>query len=255
MPELLEKARAALQDADAQTRVAGLQLVQAQSLAAALPDVAARLRADDDVAVRYQAARTLAQFAGPAALPPLLDGLRDEDMYVRVQVTAALIRVGAPAVSGLTEALTVGALELRLRRLGLLTQAADQRERLAGLAAQRDAVRAEWPLHYRRKLLWEANSRLDTLQRYLGDMAGNPTQAARNWQPELLRRSIVEELRRVMAQLDLVDAALDAKVRASDGLLTLIADEPCAFQWDAQLQPVYSAPDFPWLYHRPRLHK
>ena len=106
MPELLEKARAALQDADAQTRVAGLQLVQAQSLAEALPDVAARLRADDDVAVRYQAARTLAQFAGPAALPPLLDGLRDEDMYVRVQVTAALIRVGAPAVSGLTEALT-----------------------------------------------------------------------------------------------------------------------------------------------------
>ncbi len=106
MPELLEKARAALQDADAQTRVAGLQLVQAQSLAALLPDVAARLRVDEDVAVRYQAARALAQFADPAVLPPLLDGLRDDDMYVRVQVTSALIRIGAPAVDGLTEALT-----------------------------------------------------------------------------------------------------------------------------------------------------
>ncbi len=106
MPELLEKARAALQDADAQTRVAGLQLVQSQSLAALLPDVGARLRADEDVAVRYQAARALAQFADPASLPPLLDGLRDEDMYVRVQVTAALIRIGAPALAGLTEALT-----------------------------------------------------------------------------------------------------------------------------------------------------
>ena len=150
-------------------------------------------------------------------------------------------------------ALTVGALELRLRRLGLLAQAADQRQKLEALAAQRDAVRAEWPLHYRRKLLWEANSRLDTLQNYLHDMAGNPAQAARNWQPELLRRSIVEELRRVMTQLELVDAALDVKVRSSDGLLTLIADEPCDFQWDSQLQPVYPAPDFPWLYSRPRL--
>ena len=150
-------------------------------------------------------------------------------------------------------ALTVGALELRLRRLGQLTQAADQRVQLDRLAAQRDAVRNEWPLHYQRKLLWEAGSRLDTLQNYLRDLAGNPSQAARNWQPELLRRSIVEELRRVMTQLQLVDAALDAKVRASDGLLTLIADEPCDFQWDAQLQPVYPAPDFPWLYSRPRL--
>ena len=105
MPELLEKARMALQDADAQTRLAGLQLVQSQSLAALLPDVAARLRVDEDVAVRYQAARALAHFADQAVLPPLLDGLRDDDMYVRVQVTSALIRIGAPAVDGLTEAL------------------------------------------------------------------------------------------------------------------------------------------------------
>ncbi len=105
MPELLEKARAALRDADAQERIAALHLVQAQSLTAMLPEVGASLRDDEDVGVRYQAAKTLAQFADPAALPPLLDGLRDEDMYVRVQVTAALIRIGAPAVDGLTEAL------------------------------------------------------------------------------------------------------------------------------------------------------
>ena len=101
----LSKARAALGDADVQTRLAGLQLVQAQSLRAALPEVGARLRADGDVAVRYQAARTLLQFAEASLLPPLLEGLRDEDMYVRVQVTAALIRIGAPAVSGLRQAL------------------------------------------------------------------------------------------------------------------------------------------------------
>lgn len=149
-------------------------------------------------------------------------------------------------------ALTVGALQLRLRRLGLLAQAADQRERLVALAAQCDAIRAEWPLHYERKLLREAHSRLDLLQGYLQDMVGNPAQAARNWQPELLRRSIVEELRRVLARAGKVDAQLEAKVRRGDGLLTLIGDEPCDFQWDAQLLPVYPAPDFAWLYQRPR---
>ncbi len=105
MPDALKQARSALQDADAQTRLAGLQLVRSLSLTAALPEVGERLRADEDVAVRYQAALALGQFADPATLPPLLDGLRDEDMYVRVQVTAALIRIGAPAVDGLTGAL------------------------------------------------------------------------------------------------------------------------------------------------------
>lgn len=108
MPELVDKARAALRDADAQVRSAALQLVQAQSLTALLPEVGASLRDDEDVGVRYQAAKTLAQFADSAALPTLLKGLRDEDMYVRVQVTAALIRIGAPAVDGLTEALGDG---------------------------------------------------------------------------------------------------------------------------------------------------
>ncbi len=105
MTTTLEKARAALLDADPQTRVAGLQLVQAQMLRAALPEVGERLRADADLGVRYQAARTLERLADPASLEPLLAGLRDEDMYVRVQVTAALIRIGAPAVAGLTAAL------------------------------------------------------------------------------------------------------------------------------------------------------
>ena len=105
MAEALDKARAALRDEDAQTRVGGLQLVQSLSLQAALPEVGERLRQDEDLAVRYQAARTLAQFADPASLSSLFQGLRDEDMYVRVQVTSALIHIGAAAVEGLTEAL------------------------------------------------------------------------------------------------------------------------------------------------------
>lgn len=143
-------------------------------------------------------------------------------------------------------ALTVGALEMRLRRLGRLAGA-----RVAGLQAQRDAVREEWPLHYRRKLEREAHSRLDTMGRYLQDMAGEPAQAARNWQPELLRRSIVEELRRVMARAKRQDETLETKTRRIDALLLMIADEPCDFLWDAQLEAIYPRADFPWLYRRP----
>ncbi len=144
-------------------------------------------------------------------------------------------------------ALTVGALELRLRRLGQLAGA-----RVAGLQARRDAVREEWPLHYRRKVEREAHSRLDTMGRYLQDMAGEPSQAGRNWQPELLRRSIVEELRRVMARAQRQDETLEAKARRIDALLLAIADEPCGFLWDAQLETIYPRADFPWLYRRPR---
>ncbi len=144
-------------------------------------------------------------------------------------------------------ALTVGALELRLRRLGLLAS-----DRARALQAQRDAVHEEWPLHYRRKLEREAHSRLDTMGRYLQDMAGEPAQAARNWQPELLRRSIVEELRRVMARAGRHEETLEAKARWTDALLLTIADEPCDFLWDPQLEAVYPPADFPWLYRRPR---
>lgn len=155
--------------------------------------------------------------------------------------------VGGGFSFGRMPALTVGALELRLRRLALLAG-----ERAADLQARRDAVRGEWPLHYRRKALREAHSRLDTMGRYLQDMGGDPLQAARNWQPELLRRSIVEELRRALLDDGHDDAALEAKARQIDALLAAIADDPCDFLWDAQLLPVYPAADFPWLYRRPR---
>jgi len=149
-------------------------------------------------------------------------------------------------------ALTVGALALRLRRLERLTQGDEQRSQVAALTRRCDEVRVEWPLHYRRKALREANSRLDLLQQTLQEVAGDPAQATRNWPPELLRRSIVEELRRGLARRGEVDAALEAKLGRSDALLQAVGDEPCAFQWDPQLQPVYPASDFPWLYHRPR---
>ena len=149
-------------------------------------------------------------------------------------------------------ALTVGGLALRRRRLGLLAQGTGQRRRLAALEERCEEAREAWPRHYRDKMLREANSRLDTLRRYLQDEAGSSATAGRNWPPELLRRSIVEELRRALAREGVVDAALEAKTRLGDGLLMAIGDERCEFQWDAQLEAVYPEADYPWLYRRPR---
>lgn len=79
-------------------------LGEAQCVTAA-SHIAETLTEDFDPGVRYQAALVLAKFADPTTTDHLLDALRDEDLWVRVGVTDALIRIGQPSVRGLVEAL------------------------------------------------------------------------------------------------------------------------------------------------------
>ena len=62
---------------------------------------------ESDPGTRYLAARALGQIGdeAEAAVPALLDALRGEDMFLRAGVTGALIKIGYPAVPGLTAAL------------------------------------------------------------------------------------------------------------------------------------------------------
>lgn len=101
----LEQIVALITDNDPNERIAAMIAIENGGHQAALPHVSARLRDDEDTGVRFQAAKTLARFADPATVPDLLDGLRDVDMFVRVHVTDALIRIGPPAVDGLVDAL------------------------------------------------------------------------------------------------------------------------------------------------------
>ncbi len=71
----------------------------------AAPHIAETLREDFDPGVRYQAVMALAKFADPGTTSDLLFALRDEDLWVRVGATDALIRIGQPSVDGLVEAL------------------------------------------------------------------------------------------------------------------------------------------------------
>lgn len=150
--------------------------------------------------------------------------------------------------------LTVGALEMRLRRLNELRMQLDpeQRERLAAVTDRRDAIRNEWRLHYEKKLLREANSRLDSLGHYFQDVAQNMDSAAATYRPEQLKRTIVEEIRRVMDALNITSEEIDQKVRFVDNRLQGIALEHTDFLWASELEPAYPKKDFWWLYRQPR---
>ena len=60
-----------------------------------------------DPGTRYLAAKALGQIGDEAesAVPVLLEALRDNDMFLRAGITGALIKIGYPAVPGLTRAL------------------------------------------------------------------------------------------------------------------------------------------------------
>ncbi len=60
-----------------------------------------------DPGTRYLAAKALGQIGdeAEAAVPTLLRALRDDDIFLRAGITGALIKIGYPAVPGLTTAL------------------------------------------------------------------------------------------------------------------------------------------------------
>jgi len=148
--------------------------------------------------------------------------------------------------------LTVGALLLRLRRLEALRPQLDARQRATLERARRlhDEAQREWRQHYEQKVIREVQSRLEAIRPFLKEVSDSPRQAANLYPPEMLRRTIVQELFRWADEqaVDLGDARLLA--RSLDERLRKIA-RPADFQWAALLADVYPAAEFWWLYARP----
>jgi hypothetical protein len=148
--------------------------------------------------------------------------------------------------------LTIGALVMRLRRLDALSDSlsAPERDLLRSAQQRCHRVEREWSVHFGEKVLKEAHSRLDAMRAFFQECAHDSKSCAGNYPPELLRRTIVEELLPIITQHQLPADDLKDKLTAADGNLRSLV-KPSAFNWSPLLQPVYPQDRYWWLYQRP----
>ena len=92
--------------ADEHRRAAAIAHLGENRYAPAVPRLTELVR-QSDPGTRYLAAKALGHIGDEAesAVPTLLEALRDNDMFLRAGITGALIKIGHPAVPGLTQAL------------------------------------------------------------------------------------------------------------------------------------------------------
>jgi HEAT repeat protein len=95
-----------LKSGQAEARAEAIKYLGEERYAPAVPFLA-HLVEEADPGTRYLAAQALAKIAdeAEAAIPALLIALRADDMYLRMAITGALIKIGNPAVPGLIKAL------------------------------------------------------------------------------------------------------------------------------------------------------
>ena len=158
--------------------------------------------------------------------------------------------------------LTIGALATRLRRLDVLRPhlSAKQQETLNHAMRQHTSVQQEWRYHYEEKIKHEAHSRLDAMRTFFRECADSTRLCASVYPPEVLRRTVVQEVLRLMNELNISmqdkDAEnnngddLETKLRGTDSKLRGLV-KPHPFLWDDILQPAYPKDEFWWLYNKP----
>lgn len=102
----IETAFAKLQTGNPEERAEAIKFLGKERYAPAVPHLI-QLVDEADPGTRYLAAQALGLIGDEAetAIPSLLTALRDDDMYLRMAVTGALINIGNPAVPGLVKAL------------------------------------------------------------------------------------------------------------------------------------------------------
>jgi len=148
--------------------------------------------------------------------------------------------------------LTIGAFMLRLRRLHHLSdQLTDsQQAALQRIDAQFQAVESEWRVHFEEKLVHEAHSRLDAMREFFRECMENRQLCASAYGVEAQRRTLIQEVVRLIEDHGLDDDDLQNKIKDRDGQLRGFV-EPVDFLWAVELQPVYPADEFWWLYAAP----
>jgi len=149
--------------------------------------------------------------------------------------------------------LTVGAVLMRLRRLDMLRDQMDskQQQRFGASVDKHAHIAGEWRVHYTGKMNREAHSRLDAMRTFFEECSSDPKLCANVYRPEMLRRTIVQEIRMAMDEINLeVEDEFKQKLSGTDSQLRRYL-KPSEFVWAEALQPVYDKKTFWWLYQRP----
>ncbi|MCU0499571.1 MAG: hypothetical protein MUF87_19650 [Anaerolineae bacterium] len=174
------------------------------------------------------------------------------ERYVQQDQLYGTVGSGGIFSAGNMPKMTIGGLLMRLRRLQALSAQLDhrQRDQFTQSQTRHEQLRKEWRVHYTEKMLYEANSRLDAMRTFFEECSNDPKLCARVYQPEVLRRTIAEEILIAAHDLNLDIGEISKKARATDSRLRRFT-APSDFVWGAGLETVYPADRFWWMYHRP----
>ena len=172
-----------------------------------------------------------------------------EELTEYVRTDAIYGRVG---IFSSMPSLTSGALVMRLRRLDALRdEMKDHHRKNLDKAIDYYAhVRTEWTHHYENKIIREAHSRIDAMKAFFYECGEHIQNCSGIYKPEIIRRTIVQEILMEMKDLNAEDEKLMQKVEATDKRLWHFTAES-TFQWDPMLERIYPQEDFWWLYRCP----
>jgi|GEM_PF-191027 len=172
--------------------------------------------------------------------------------YIRQNELYGNVGGGGFFGGGAMPRLTVGAFQLRLRRLRALEAQllSSQRADLEKVEMQFDHVRSEWRVHFEKKIVREANSRLDAMREFFRECQESGRLCASAYPAEAQRRTITQEVLYLVEAHGLDDDDLIRKTKDRDGNLRGFV-EPAEFLFADILKPVYPEAEFWWLYHAP----
>jgi hypothetical protein len=152
--------------------------------------------------------------------------------------------------------LTVGAILLRLRRLEALEADGKldnkQRDNLRTITSQHKDIYTQNRRLYEEKLIREATSRLKAIHPFFEEAFKDPKSAPRNYRPEAMRRTIVQEILFRMEELGIqLDDELKTLLSTTDNKLRRYATDKNGFVLDPALTDYYPVSPFWWLHQEP----
>lgn len=152
--------------------------------------------------------------------------------------------------------LTLGAILMRLRRLEAMDEAHKlddkQRDNLRQTASQHRDIYTQNRRLYEEKLIREATSRLKAIHPFFEECFKDPKSCPRNYRPEAMRRTIVQEVLFRLEELGIqLDDELKTLLSTTDNKLRRYATDKHGFILDPVLEAHYPASPFWWLYQEP----